>query len=277
MATRKVGNASEDFAEGGRTMRIAYFDCFSGISGDMTLGALVDVGIDIAVLQAELAKLPVTGYRLETRVVKRGGLRGTKVDVLVEAAQPARKYTDIVAMISESDLSPAIRQHALDIFRRLGEAEAHLHHEPLDNVHFHEVGAVDSIVDIVGAVIGLQALEVAAVMASPVNMGSGVVRTAHGLLPVPAPATLELLKGCPSYASNIRLELTTPTGAAILTTLATRFGTLPMIRVEKVGYGAGTKDLPSAPNLLRLIVGAVEEHGGAEPTPAPHQHHHHHH
>jgi len=258
-------------------MRIAYFDCFSGISGDMTLGALVDVGVDMAVLQAELAKLPVTGYRLETRVVKRGGLRGTKVDVLVEAAQPVRKYTDIVAMISQSDLSSAIRQNALDIFRRLGEAEAHLHHEPLDNVHFHEVGAVDSIVDVVGAVIGLQALEVAAVMSSPVNMGSGSVRTAHGLLPVPAPATLELLKGCPSYASDIRLELTTPTGAAILTTLATRFGTLPMIRVEKVGYGAGTKDLPSAPNLLRLIVGAVEEYGGVERTSDPHPHHHHHH
>ena len=187
-------------------MRIAYFDCFSGISGDMTLGALVDTGVDMAVLQAELAKLPVTGYRLEARVVKRGGLRGTKVDVLVEAAQPARKYTDIVAMITASDLSPAIRQHALDIFRRLGEAEAHLHHEPLDNVHFHEVGAVDAIVDVVGAAIGLQALEVAAIMASPVNVGSGTVRTAHGLLPVPAPATLELLKGCPSYASNIRLR-----------------------------------------------------------------------
>jgi hypothetical protein len=256
-------------------MRIAYFDCFSGISGDMTLGALVDVGVEMAVLQAELAKLPVTGYRLEARVVKRGGLRGTKVDVLVEAAQPARKYTDIVAMISESDLAPTVRQHALDIFRRLGEAEAHLHHEPLENVHFHEVGAVDSIVDVVGAVIGLQALEVAAVMASPVNMGSGTVRTAHGLLPVPAPATLELLKGCPSYASPIRLELTTPTGAAILTTLAARFGPLPMIRVEKVGYGAGTKDLPSAPNLLRLIVGAVEEQGSAEHA-GSHQHHQHH-
>jgi hypothetical protein len=256
-------------------MRIAYFDCFSGISGDMTLGALVDVGVEMAVLQAELAKLPVTGYRLEARVVKRGGLRGTKVDVLVEETQPARKYTDIVAMLSESDLAPAVRQHALNIFRRLGEAEAHLHHEPIENVHFHEVGAVDSIVDVVGAVIGLQALEVAAVMASPVNMGSGTVRTAHGLLPVPAPATLELLKGCPSYASPIRLELTTPTGAAILTTLAARFGPLPMIRVEKVGYGAGTKDLPSAPNLLRLIVGAVEEQGSAEHA-GSHQHHQHH-
>jgi uncharacterized protein (TIGR00299 family) protein len=257
-------------------MRIAYFDCFSGISGDMTLGALVDTGVDIAVLQAELAKLPVTGYRLEARVVKRGGLRGTKVDVLVEEAQPARRYMDIVAMITASDLSPTIRQQALDIFRRLGEAEAHLHHEPLDNVHFHEVGAVDAIVDVVGAAIGLQALEVDAIVASPVNVGSGTVRTAHGLLPVPAPATLELLKGCPSYASNIRIELTTPTGAAILTTLARRFGTLPLMRVEQVGYGAGTKDLPSAPNLLRLIVGTVEEAGTADATAGHHHHHHQH-
>ena len=258
-------------------MRIAYFDCFSGISGDMTLGALVDAGVELAVLQAELAKLPVTGYRLESRVVKRGGLRGTKVDVLVEAPQPARKYTDIVAMIAESDLSPTVRQQALDIFRRLGEAEAHLHHEPLDMVHFHEVGAVDSIVDVVGAVIGLQALEVAAIMASPVNLGSGSVRTAHGFLPVPAPATLELLKGCPSYASNTRLELTTPTGAAILTTLARRFGPLPLMQVEQIGYGAGTKDLPSAPNLLRLIVGTVEEPEAAEPTAGHHHHQHPHH
>jgi uncharacterized protein (TIGR00299 family) protein len=256
-------------------MRIAYFDCFSGISGDMTLGALLDTGVDMAVLQAELAKLPVTGYRLEAHLVKRGGLRGTKVDVLVEEAQPPRKYTDIVAMISASDLSPTIRQQALDIFRRLGEAEAHLHHEPLDNVHFHEVGAVDAIVDVVGAAIGLQALAVDAIMASPVNVGSGTVRTAHGLLPVPAPATLELLKGCPSYAGNIRLELTTPTGAAILTTLASRFGFLPLMRVEQVGYGAGTKDFPSAPNLLRLIVGTLEEAGSAAPA-AGHQHHHHH-
>jgi uncharacterized protein (TIGR00299 family) protein len=259
---------------------MAYFDCFSGISGDMTLGALMDAGLDIAMLRAELAKLPVTGYRLEAHVVKRGGLRGTKVDVLVEEAQPLRKYTDIVAMIAASDLEPAVQKDVLEIFRRLGEVEAHLHNEPLDMVHFHEVGAVDSIVDIVGAVIGLRALEVTVVMSSPVNVGSGTVRTAHGLLPVPAPATLELLKGHPTYAGEVRMEMTTPTGAAILSTLASRFGALPLMRVEKAGYGAGRRDLPSMPNLLRLIVGEVEErdiaarHAGEHHD--QHQHHHHH-
>jgi uncharacterized protein (TIGR00299 family) protein len=256
-------------------MRLAYFDCFSGISGDMTLGALVDAGVDMAVLRAELAKLPVTGYRLEASVVKRGGLRGTKVEVLVEEPQPARKYTDIVAMIAASALDPAIQQDALEIFRRLGEAEAHLHNEPLEMVHFHEVGAVDSIVDVVGAVIGLHTLHVTTVMASPVNVGSGSVRTAHGLLPVPAPATLELLKGCPSYAGSVRMEMTTPTGAAILSTMVNRFGVLPLMRVETVGYGAGTKDPPGVPNLLRLIVGEAEERAETAGHGASHQHHHH--
>jgi uncharacterized protein (TIGR00299 family) protein len=255
-------------------MRIAYFDCFAGISGDMTLGALVDAGVDIGVLREQLARLPVTGYRLEASVVKRGGLRGTKVNVLVEEAQPARKYTDIVAMIMDSELEPAVRENALEIFRRLGEVEARLHGEPLEAVHFHEVGAVDSIVDVVGAVIGLHALRVAAVMASPINLGSGSVHTAHGLLPVPAPATLELLQGCPSYASEARFEMTTPTGAAIITTLASRFGPLPLMRVETTGYGAGSKDPPGLPNLLRLILGDTEEL--AEVTGhAAAQHHHH--
>ncbi len=256
-------------------MKMAYFDCFSGVSGDMTLGALVDAGLDIAVLRDELAKLPVQAYRLETRVVKRSGLRGTKVDVVVdEAQQPMRKYTDIAAMITESELHPEVRQGALDIFRRLGEVEAHLHNEPLEAIHFHEVGAVDSIVDVVGAVIGLHTLGVTTVMASPINMGWGTVRTAHGLLPVPAPATLELVKGCPTYAGEVRMEMTTPTGAAIVTTMARQFGPLPLMQVEQVGYGAGNRDMPGRPNLLRLIVGEVDEHAGG--AVAEHHHHDHH-
>ena len=148
-------------------MRIAYFDCFAGISGDMTLGALVDVGVDLALLREELTKLPVSGYSLEAKAVKRGGFRGTKVDVIVdEKAQPPRRYTDIVAMISDSTLDAAIQKGALDIFRRLGDVEAHLHGEPLETIHFHEVGAVDSIVDVVGAVIGIHALRIDMVMAS---------------------------------------------------------------------------------------------------------------
>jgi uncharacterized protein (TIGR00299 family) protein len=256
-------------------MKVAYFDCFSGVSGDMTLGALVDAGLELAVLRDELSKLPVEHYRLEAELVKRSGLRGTKVHVLIdEVQQPTRKYMDIVKMITESDLGPEVIQQALDIFRRLGEVEAHLHHEPIEAIHFHEVGAVDSIVDVVGAVIGLHALGVQMVQASPINVGSGTVRTAHGLLPVPAPATLELVKGCPTYAGDVRMEMTTPTGAAIVTTLASRFGPLPYIQVERVGYGAGNRDLPGQPNLLRLILGDVEDHvlGGGS-----HQHHHHDH
>ena len=261
-------------------MKIAYFDCFSGISGDMTLGALVDAGVDLDVIREELAKLPVTGYRLEARVVKRGGLRGTKVDVVVdEAAQPARRYTDIAAMISGSDLEAEVRERALAIFRRLGEVEAHLHDEPLEAIHFHEVGAVDSIVDVVGAAIGAHALGLQGAVASPVNVGHGTVNTSHGRLPVPAPATLALLTGYSAYAGDARLELTTPTGAAILTTLADRFGPLPRMTVDRIGYGAGNRDLAGSPNLLRLVIGDVQ----AETAPAHahdhhhgHAHHHHH-
>ena len=260
-------------------MKIAYFDCFSGISGDMTLGALVDAGVDLEVIREELAKLPVTGYRLEARVVKRGGLRGTKVDVTVdEVAQPARRYTDIAAMISGSELEAEVRERALAIFRRLGEVEAYLHDEPLEAIHFHEVGAVDSIVDVVGAAIGTHVLGLEGAVASPVNVGHGTVNTSHGRLPVPAPATLALLAGYSAYAGDTRLELTTPTGAAILTTLADRSGPLPHMTVDRIGYGAGNRDLTGSPNLLRLVVGDAR----AE-TAAPHAHdhhghgHHHHH
>ncbi|ETW97396.1 MAG: hypothetical protein ETSY1_22830 [Candidatus Entotheonella factor] len=258
-------------------MKVAYFDCFSGVSGDMTLGALVDAGLELAVLREELSKLPVEHYRLEAELVKRSGLRGTKVHVRIdEAQQPTRKYTDIVKMITESDLEAEVAQQALDIFRRLGEVEAHLHHEPIEAIHFHEVGAVDSIVDVVGAVIGLHALGVQAVVSSPINVGHGTVRTAHGLLPVPAPATLELVKGCPTYAGDVRMEMTTPTGAAIVTTLANRFGPLPHILVEHVGYGAGNRDLPGQPNLLRLILGEVDDHALGGRSHGHHHHGHHH-
>lgn len=256
-------------------MRMAYFDCFAGISGDMTLGALVDAGVELGFLREELSKLPVSGYRLEAATVKRGGFRATKVDVLVdEKVQPPRRYTDIVAMITESTLSPAVQQGALAIFQRLGEAEAHLHGEPLETIHFHEVGGVDSIVDIVGAVIGLQALHLEHIMVSPINVGHGFVRAAHGLLPVPAPATLELLKGYPAYAGSIRKEMTTPTGAAILTALGSRSGPLPLMQVERIGYGAGGRNPVELPNLLRLIIGEVLEEQEAVGNHRPHAHAH---
>lgn len=266
-------------------MRMAYFDCFAGLSGDMALGALVDAGVDLALLREELSKLPVTGYTLEAQRVKRGGFRATKVDVHVdEQSQPPRRYTDIVAMISDSTLAPEVQHGALQIFRQLGEVEARLHDEPLEAIHFHEVGAVDSIVDVVGTVIGLHALRIETVLASPVNVGHGAVRAAHGLLPVPAPATLELLKGWPVYAGIIRREMTTPTGAAIIAALASRCVPLPLATVEHIGYGAGGRNPAELPNVLRLIIGELHEAvetpglltrpGHGEHEHGTHQHHH---
>jgi pyridinium-3,5-bisthiocarboxylic acid mononucleotide nickel chelatase len=237
-------------------MTLAYFDCFSGISGDMTLGALVDAGVPIDVLRSELAKLNLAGYRLSSEQVTRSGLAATKVHVALEdKEQPARHLGDIRSVIDRSSLSPSVQQKSIAVFTRLAEAEAKVHGKQPDTVHFHEVGAVDAIVDIVGSVVGLEHLGVDAVIASPVNVGSGSVLTAHGRLPVPAPATAELLKGIPVYSSSIAFELTTPTGAAIISTVASSFGPLPAMRFDRVACGAGNKDLPGQPNVLRLFLG----------------------
>ena len=237
-------------------MTLAYFDCFSGISGDMALGALVDAGLPLEDLRAELAKLGLSGYSLGSRKVLRSGLSATKVDVILDAKeQPARRLADIRRIIEGSALGPPAKQKSLDIFTRLAMAEAMVHGTTPEEVHFHEVGAVDAIVDIVGAVVGLELLGINEVIASPVNVGSGSVHTAHGRLPVPAPATAELLKGIPLYASSISFELTTPTGAAIISTLASSFGPLPQLTVRRTAYGAGGRDLPHTPNVLRLFVG----------------------
>jgi uncharacterized protein (TIGR00299 family) protein len=237
-------------------MTIAYFDCFSGISGDMTLGALVDAGVPFEVLRAELAKLDVRGYTLEQKPVKRSGLGATKVDVVLDGReQPARHLSAIREIIRASGLKESVKQKALNIFQRLAEVEAKVHGTTTDKVHFHEVGAVDAMVDIVGSVIGLELLGITEIIASPVNVGSGTVHTAHGRLPVPAPATVELLRGVPLYSSSITFELTTPTGAAIITTLASFFGPLPQMRIDRVAHGAGSKELPGQPNVLRLFLG----------------------
>jgi pyridinium-3,5-bisthiocarboxylic acid mononucleotide nickel chelatase len=244
-------------------MTIAYFDCFSGISGDMTLGALVDAGVDIDALRAELAKLDLRGYELKAEKVTRLGLAATKVHVLLEKKeQPARHLSDIRSIIESSSLSDKVKQKSLAIFERLAVAEAKVHNTTIDKVHFHEVGAVDAIVDIVGSVIGLQQLGITEVIGSPVNVGSGSVHTSHGRLPVPAPATAELLIGVPFYASSISFELTTPTGAAIVTGLSSFFGPVPQMKLQRVAYGAGNKDLPGQPNVLRLLIG--EPSGGYE-------------
>jgi pyridinium-3,5-bisthiocarboxylic acid mononucleotide nickel chelatase len=246
-------------------MRTAYFDCFSGISGDMMIGALVDAGANFEVLRGRLATLHVPGYELAIETVTKHGVAGTKFHVNVhDPGMQHRRLRDIEAILRASGLEPRIQDRALEVFTRLAEAEATVHHTTIDQVHFHEVGAIDSIVDITGAVIALDWLGVQRVLASAVNVGSGFVRAAHGVLPVPGPATAELLKGAPTYARGNDGELTTPTGAALLATLAESFGPLPQLRVEQIGYGAGTKDLPHAPNLLRVFIGEDSTRGDAD-------------
>ena len=237
-------------------MTIAYFDCFSGISGDMTLGALVDGGVAIEALRAELEKLNLPGYEITALKVMRAGISATKVHVcLNEEEQPARHLADIRKIIEASKLSSSIKQKSIAIFERLAEVEAKVHGTTPDQVHFHEVGAVDAIVDIVGSVIGLEELGITTLVSSPVNVGSGTIKTAHGTLPVPAPATAELLTGVPSYGSSTPFELTTPTGAVILSMLASNFGPMPQMQVGRIAHGAGGRDLAGQPNVLRLLIG----------------------
>ncbi len=237
-------------------MRIAYFDCFSGISGDMVLGALVDTGVSVDALRHELAKLPVSGYELEAREVRRAGLRGCKLDVkLVEAAHShGTTLASINRIIDESTLSDRVKETSKRIFQRLIEAEARAHGVAPEEAHLHEAGGIDALVDIIGAVVGMELLEVDEVHASAIAVGGGTIRVAHGTLPVPAPATAELLKEVPIVPGEVEAELTTPTGAAIVTTLASSFGLVPPGMIEKIGYGAGARDFEAGPNLLRLLL-----------------------
>ena len=235
--------------------KIAYLDCYSGISGDMFLGAMLDAGLPLETLKTSLAAVPVTGYQLTSEPFQDRGIRGTRFNiVLVEQKQPPRHFSDITALLHASTLAPGVQETALAIFRCLAEAEATVHGSTLEEVHFHEVGAVDAIVDITGAAIAIEALGISQLYASPLPLSSGQVQTAHGILPVPAPATLEILRrvAAPWKPCTVEGELVTPTGAAILATLA-RFET-PAIAIEKVGYGFGQKRLPW-PNCLRLCLG----------------------
>jgi uncharacterized protein (TIGR00299 family) protein len=238
--------------------RIGYLDCFSGVSGDMLLGALLDAGLQREALEGELARLKLPGYRLEVSKAERAGLAATRVEVVpVGKAPPHRRPPDILSVIEKSDLPAADRERGSLVFRRLAEAEGRVHGQPPDEVEFHEVGAVDTLVDVMGAVAGLRLLEIGELYCSPLPAGGGEARGSHGVLPVPAPATLELLAraGAPltSPAGEPPFELVTPTGAAIVTTLA-RFER-PAMRVTGVGYGAGARDLPGRPNILRLWLG----------------------
>lgn len=246
-------------------MRIAYFDCFAGISGDMTLGALVDAGVDFEQLKAELAKLHLSDYDIQQEKTVKQGMIGTKIHVKAQEGHVHRHLHDILHIIEVSDLAALVKEKAMTVFRRLAEAEGTVHGVSPEHVHFHEVGAVDAIVDIVGSVIGLWLLGIEKVYASPVHTGQGFTQAAHGTIPIPAPATLQLLHGIPIYTRGIPFELVTPTGAAILSTYCSDYGEMPMMEVESIGYGAGDRDL-DIPNLLRVMVG---EKNGEPPEMNP--------
>lgn len=245
-------------------MKTAYFDCHSGISGDMVLGALVDAGVDIKKIRKGLATLNLKGYEIKSRRVKRGLFGGTKVDVVLspKAHTHSRTFTDIEKLLKKSKLPKPVIEESIEIFLRLGKAEAKVHRTTIDKVHFHEVGAVDSIVDIVGGVLAMRDLGVARVLSSPLNTGEGTVQCAHGVLPVPAPATLELLKGIPCYSNGIARELTTPTGATLIGYWAESFQSMPLMTIKKTGYGAGSHILKEQANLLRVIVGDMADESG---------------
>ncbi|RKU18643.1 nickel pincer cofactor biosynthesis protein LarC [Candidatus Poribacteria bacterium] len=290
-------------------MKIAYFDCFSGISGDMTLGALVDVGVPPEILTEGLSTLKLDAeFSLHFKKATKHGISGTRAIVEVHPAHtphadshhehehdhehhahghthdhahehhnhegehdhgPTRHLSDIFKLLDDSDLDPEIRDTAKRVFDRLAEAEAKVHNMSKADVHLHEVSGIDSIVDIVGSVIGLAYLDVDAVYASPLSLGRGFVRCAHGRMPVPVPGTMELLKGVPIHQTDIPKELVTPTGAALITTLSQEFGVMPQMRLDQVGYGAGTRDLEQRPNLLRLCLGEKVSSSDSQTT-----HHH---
>jgi len=231
-----------------------YFDCFSGIAGDMAVGALADAGADQRAIQAAIISLEI-GADVSFEKVKRAGISATQFHVKWDEQKSHRHLSGIVKIIERGALSDRARANALAVFRKLAEAEAAAHDVPIEKVHFHEVGAVDSISDIVGACVALDQLGISEVYCSPVNTGSGTVTTEHGVLPVPAPATARLLTGAPVYAQGPTMELTTPTGAALATTLSRSFGPLPPMRVAGTGHGAGSRDFPGQPNVLRVILG----------------------
>ncbi|MDL4842379.1 nickel pincer cofactor biosynthesis protein LarC [Aquibacillus rhizosphaerae] len=287
-------------------MKLLYFDCFSGLSGDMIIAALLDAGADFNRLQEELKKLNIDEeYELKWKKVIKNGITSTKFDVILNDTKESlqhdhvhtdghhhshtshthehthshththshsdghthehshghthshhhRSYKDIVEMIETAGFNEAVEKMALDIFKKIGEAEGKIHGVSLDKVHFHEVGAVDSIIDIVGAAILLDQLNIDRFVSASVPMGTGHIHIDHGVYPVPAPATLEIMKGIPVQQSNLKAELTTPTGAAIVAVIAEEFGTIPTMKIETIGYGAGTKTFPNHPNVLRVIIG----------------------
>ncbi|MDU4959762.1 MAG: nickel pincer cofactor biosynthesis protein LarC [Sporomusaceae bacterium] len=239
-------------------MAVVYLDCFSGVSGNMLLGGLLDLGLPEELLRSTLAKLPVSGYELQVSRVEKQGISAAYVDVKLTKRQHHRHLPDILDIIAKADLAPAVRENAAAIFLRLAAAEAKVHNAAPEDVHFHEVGAVDAIIDIVGTAFGFHELGIGEVYASKLHAGAGFVKCAHGVMPVPAPATAELLQGIPWYGGDIKRELVTPTGAAIISVLSKGFGTMPDRFVSrKIGYGAGTWNL-EIPNVLRILYGDIQ-------------------
>lgn len=243
-------------------MRIAYFDCFSGISGDMTLGALVSAGWPAAEVEALPARLKLSGVTVTVGEARRGPFVATRVEVRVEGKQPHRHLHHVNAILDAADLPSTARERARAAFRRLAEAEAQVHGSTVEKVHFHEVGAADALVDVAGAMVGLESLGIERVFASAPRLGRGFVNSGHGRIPVPAPATTLLLRGVPVEIGDVEAELTTPTGAALLATLVSSWEPPPPFRIASVGAGAGARDLSEQPNVLRVLVGEAEAASG---------------
>jgi uncharacterized protein (TIGR00299 family) protein len=242
-------------------MRIAYFDCFAGVSGDMILGALIDAGLDLEALREGLQALHLSGYQLKVSRVRKGAIEATDVEVAVSDELTERKMAAVEAIIRKSQIPETVKETSMAVFNRLVTVEAGIHGTSYEEAHLHEVGGTDAIVDVVGTLLGLTLLGVEKVYASNLPLGRGFVRCAHGVLPLPAPATLELLKGVPVHSIDVEEETVTPTGAAILTSLVEEFGGFPAMTVESIGYGAGKRELPF-PNLLRVVVGTTSPHTG---------------
>ena len=245
-------------------MKTLYFDCFAGASGDMILGAMVAAGVDANALREQLSRLNVDGFGIAFETVDRSGLSATYARVETAHEHKHRHLSDIKKIIENSGVSDAAKKLSIQIFTRLAEAEGRVHNEPVDHVHFHEVGALDAIVDIVGAAICFDLLKIDRFLSSPLHVGSGTIQMAHGRFPVPPPAVAELLKGVPFYSTDIQGELLTPTGAAIITTVCHEFGPIPPMKTEVTGYGAGTRQYKDFPNVLRVMLGETEGDNAAD-------------
>ena len=245
-----------------KTLQAAYFDCYSGISGDMILGAMVDLGVDIKEIRKALKNLDLKGYNLHSKKIQRNGLASTQITVETKKfkkqhSPPHRSYSDIRKLISQSKLTSTVKSNSIEIFKRIAKVEAQIHNTTIQKIHFHEIGGTDSIVDIVGGVWAIESLNLDTIKSSPLNVGEGFVDCAHGRLPVPAPATLKLLKGIPVFSNGVKAELTTPTGAAMIGFYAEKFDSIPTMTIASEGYGAGSRVIPSLPNLLRVLVGNI--------------------